>query len=434
MSEDKTLVPILCMHRSGSSLTVNVLAELGMALGPFELIGASPHNPHGHFEMAPAHNLDQRLQNLALGFSEDMPESPQILGRLVENEGRWPDGVDVPREWLDQGEELIRGLVASGPVSGFKDPRLPLVWPFWSKVLQRIRGLRVIPLVVLRSPHEIAMSIFMRSRGRFDYGDALDVTAVHFQRMGAILAEWSGPVARVRFLPEYFADDLRSTCRLLGLTWSEEILVRVFDAECQHHESAVAGHAAQSLFEQLADLPAGAFTAENTVRIETDARSRERLLRQNQTEAESELSSTQSLLTAVREALTAAEAERLAHEVTASEGEAKVRQLADELSATKAQTARLADELTVADAEANRHVDELSAAKVEAERLAEEMRMTKAEVARLAFQLQRFKASRMWRLREFLASLPVLKQFANRPQSSASPDQEDLASGDRRDS
>jgi hypothetical protein len=425
MSEEKTLAPILCMHRSGSSLTVNVLAELGMALGPFELIGASPYNPHGHFEMAPAHDLDQRLQKLALGFSEDMPESPEILGQLVENKGCWPDGVDVPSEWLDRGEELIRGLAASGPVSGFKDPRLPLVWPFWSKVFQRIPGLRVLPLVVLRSPHEVAMSIFMRSRGRFDYGDALDVTAVHFQRMVAILAEWPGPVARVRFVPEHFADDLRSTCRLLGLTWSDDVFERIFDAECQHHESAVAGHAAQSLFEQLADLPAGAFTAGNTARIETDARSRERLLRKNQAEVETELNSAQAALAAMREALTAAETARLSHEVISTEGETIIRKLADELSAAKAQTVRLAGELTTADAEANRHVDELSAAKGEIERLARELSATKAEIARLAFQLHTITASRMWRLREFLASLPVLKQFANRPHSSASPEQED---------
>jgi hypothetical protein len=352
MCEDKTLVPILCMHRSGSSLTTNVLAELGMSLGPFELMGADDCNRHGHFESLPFYDLDQQVQRLAVGFDEDMPESPEALRRFVESEGRWPDGLAVPPAWLDRGEELLRRLAASAAVSGFKDPRVPLVWPFWAEVFRRIPALRVVPLVLLRSPHEIAMSMFMRSNGRFDYGHALDVAAVHFKRMRALLADWPGPLARVRFLPEYFAEDLRATCRLLGLAWSEAVYARLLDVDCKHHEAAAVAHPAQALFEQLAALPAREFTRDNAARIETDALVRQRLLRRNQVDAELELASTQAALASVRA----------------------------ELSVTQAEAKRLAAELSAA--QADLHIT---------------------------------KASRFWRLRELLVTLPGLKQLANRP-------------------
>ena len=69
---ERTLVALLSMHRSGSSLTTQVLQRLGMSLGPFELIGAEPTNPYGHFEAEPFHRLNRRIQNLAYGFADDL--------------------------------------------------------------------------------------------------------------------------------------------------------------------------------------------------------------------------------------------------------------------------------------------------------------------------------------------------------------------------
>ena len=42
----KTLIIILCMHRSGSSVLTSILHRLGMSLGPYELLGASQSNPY----------------------------------------------------------------------------------------------------------------------------------------------------------------------------------------------------------------------------------------------------------------------------------------------------------------------------------------------------------------------------------------------------
>ena len=118
---NRTLVIVLSMHRSGSSLFTNILQAHGMSLGPFELLGANSGNLHGHFEAQPILDLTREVQTLAFGFSEDVPVSPETLARFLESQGAWDDRVEVPEEWVERGGELIRRLVESGPISGFKE-------------------------------------------------------------------------------------------------------------------------------------------------------------------------------------------------------------------------------------------------------------------------------------------------------------------------
>ena len=270
----RTLVVILCMHRSGSSLVANLLQRLGMSLGPFELLGASPSNVHGHFEAMPMYRLDQELLTQVFGFSEDIPQSPEVLHRFCQCDGRWSlESSSVPEELFERGRTLIEQLVASGQVSGFKDPRVPLLWPFWSRVFAGFSGLRVVPLFLARSPHEIAMSIFMRSQGALAYGDALDVTAVHFRRLNGIVAAWPGESAVVRFDPRVFAQDLREAAKTCRLAWSEEALSQVYDASCKHHEPATVAHQAEELFCQLGKTRwLGSGCDSENLRLETGCR------------------------------------------------------------------------------------------------------------------------------------------------------------------
>ena len=64
---------------------------------------------------------------------------------------------------MQRGRSLVRTLLDSGKISGFKDPRTVLLWPFWRRVLSAFPGVRIVPIALLRSPHEIAMSLFTRS-------------------------------------------------------------------------------------------------------------------------------------------------------------------------------------------------------------------------------------------------------------------------------
>ncbi len=275
----RRLIVFLCMHRTGSSLATDMLSQLGMSLGPYELVGASESNKYGHFESVPFHGLNRELQQLAFGFADDLPDSADTLRSLVACAGRWPEEIELPPGAHARGRELIEGLVGSGPISGFKDPRTLLTWPFWRKVLADFPGLEVVPLFLVRSPHEIAMSIFSRAKGALSYFDALDVTAVHFRRMIDVRADASGPCPVVCFEPQSFPADLARAAEACGLTWDAEKFAAVYDSTCRHHEPAVISHEAQKLFQQLRPDVRRPSSAENVKRIENDAAQREATIR-----------------------------------------------------------------------------------------------------------------------------------------------------------
>ncbi|MGA2035608.1 MAG: hypothetical protein ABSG68_25450, partial [Thermoguttaceae bacterium] len=273
----RTLVVVLSMHRSGSSLTMNLLQRLGMSLGPFELIGPLESNRHGHFEPVPLNHLNMRLQQQVFGFDGDMPQSSQDLADFLQSEGRWePDAALIDAE-LERGREMIRQLAESAAVSGFKDPRVVLMWPYWSLVLAGFPQLRTVLLTLLRSPHEVAMSVFMRGKGRYSYAEALDVVAVNLRRIGEIRRRWGGPQATVRFDPRVLQDDLRQAAALCGVAWQDDVFRAVYDPSDRHHEAVRIAHDAQEVFDQLSGLPEHA-PPSDAARLARDAALREKLL------------------------------------------------------------------------------------------------------------------------------------------------------------
>ncbi len=279
MDEGKTLIVFLCMHRSGSSLTTGVLHRLGMSLGPFDLLGADENNKLGYFEARPFYEVNMAVQQQAMGFPDDVPRSKDVMRHFLETEGRWDPKLVIAPALYDQGKQLVGQLLRSGQVCGFKDPRVPLVWPFWSQVFSSFAGLRVVPVVVIRSPHEVAMSMFQRSKGLIPYRDALDVTRVHFQRILAIRDRWQGDVPLVRFEPEFFEQDLRETARMCGLPWQDDVFAELYDAGSRHYDAGLVTHTAQRLYERLSRLGTKRPGRTELAKAEQGAAQREEVLR-----------------------------------------------------------------------------------------------------------------------------------------------------------
>lgn len=309
--QGRTLVVVLCMHRSGSSFTARLLQRLGMSLGPFELIGAEKSNPHGHFEAVPFVSLNRDLQFKALGFENDFSVDPVTLRRFLETGGEWPSEISISASQSQQGRQLIHQLVASGPVSGFKDPRTVLTWPFWRCVLQEFPGLRVVPLFLIRSPHEIAMSLFQRVHGNCRYDDALAVTAVHFRRMKGILDEWRGDRAVLQFEPQFYARQAPKAMEICGLKWDESIFSEAYDPGCRHHSPAIIVHEAQSLFEQMGGSEDRLAERENLHKLMADAALREQELRHRLTQTEDRFAAVQRQMASCQARLNALQAEKL---------------------------------------------------------------------------------------------------------------------------
>ncbi|MDG3003070.1 hypothetical protein [Paludisphaera mucosa] len=294
MDEPKRkLVVLLCMHRSGSSLTANILHKLGMSLGPFELIAAAPSNPYGHFESIPFHSLNRRIQEWAYGFADDVPDDPRVLARFLQERAAWPTDRALPEEWVDEAERITRVLIESGPVSGFKDPRTVLVWPFWRKVFERIENVQIVAASLLRSPHEIAMSLCTRSRGNMPYWNALDVVGVHLDRMKVVADEQAATSHVVRFGTASFWDDTKQLAEACGLPWNDAIVRSVYDPSCVHHQPAAVAHASQVTLNALgSDAWADVDTAANAERLAADARKYESTTHSQLTSTRNELGKT----------------------------------------------------------------------------------------------------------------------------------------------
>jgi hypothetical protein len=267
------------MHRSGSSFTANVLHEMGMSLGPFELLGAEPHNVHGHFEAMPILELSRAVQVRVYGFPDELPETPETMFRFIESRGEWDETIEVPEDLVSRGRSLLGALIDSGEVSGFKDPRTVLLWPFWRRVLTAFPEVHVAPIALLRSPHEIAMSLFTRRGGVAGYRTSLDLVEVHFLRLRAILEAWPAAIPKLCFGSDRFLDDLAQAASSCGLAWDPSKVEQLFDGSCVHHLPTVVVHEAQEVFDSLLDAEARSVDeSANQARLQADAMAREDLL------------------------------------------------------------------------------------------------------------------------------------------------------------
>jgi GT2 family glycosyltransferase len=408
----RTLVVMLCMHRSGSSLVTSLFQRLGMSLGPFELLGPNAHNQHGHFEAMPGYRLDQELLTQVFGFSEDIPTSPEVLRRFLACQGQWqwqPSLVSPQQE--QRGRDFIAGLAAAAPVSGFKDPRVPLLWPFWQRIFSQFDGLRVVPVFLLRSPHEIAMSIFARSQGELGYHDALDVTALHYERLGGIFDAWKGDRAVVRFDPRVFTADLRRAVEVCGLPWSDDALAQVYDAACKHQEPATVAHRAEELFRRLSDTPANEYEPANLRHLESDAATRENVLRGRLNRMREDVCALTQTAEQERQMLAQMRDEvgSLTQMAERSRQEAEQSRQAAEQSRQAAEQSRQATEQSRQQAELSGQELERSRQEVEQYRQ-ENVRYAEAElrdankINLLEARLTKITGSRTWRLRQRLVS------------------------------
>lgn len=151
-----TVVPVLGMHRSGTSMFTRALNLMGLELGE-PLMASQPDNPKGFWENEFFYNVDVRLLH--------------GLGRHVSGYGRAVDLLQIPAlaariertaENLDAIEAYV-GAQFRGPVWGWKDPRAVLLFPFWLGVLVELGFRQVRPTVITRHPFAVARSMAGRT-------------------------------------------------------------------------------------------------------------------------------------------------------------------------------------------------------------------------------------------------------------------------------
>ncbi|MCC0176132.1 sulfotransferase [Waterburya agarophytonicola K14] len=144
MGNNRNVVVITGMHRSGTSLTTSLLQSAGIFVGD-RLLGDNLSNPRGHFE-----DLD---------FAEFHQSILQSQG--VCSEG-WIDNTskEIQPKYLEKARDLIEQR-NEHLVWGWKDPRTALFLDFWSELIPDAKY-----IFIYRSPWEVADSLYRR-------GDAL---------------------------------------------------------------------------------------------------------------------------------------------------------------------------------------------------------------------------------------------------------------------
>lgn len=158
MSRSPVIVPILGMHRSGTSMLARALQLAGLALGE-PLMAPSPDNPGGYWEHLFFVNYDEQLLS-ALGQSPSGLDTAQRLLAIPDLAGR----VVITPQLLAPIQQTIATSFSGSPAWGWKDPRSVLLMPFWLRALRQLGYADIRPVVIVRDAEPCIRSLANRAR------------------------------------------------------------------------------------------------------------------------------------------------------------------------------------------------------------------------------------------------------------------------------
>ncbi len=152
---DQLVVPVVGMHRSGTSLTTRLLDLLGMELG-WPLQPPSVDNQKGFWE----HTLFQGVNIQVLEGLGGHPDGYGTPAELVAVAKRASEVCLPDTAMRDLKTRLSQHFMH--PQWGFKDPRTAVLWPLWRRVLPQLGYTKIRPVLVVRSPGAVAQSLQRR--------------------------------------------------------------------------------------------------------------------------------------------------------------------------------------------------------------------------------------------------------------------------------
>ncbi len=201
-------VPIVGMHRSGTSCITSILARNGLHLSS-DLLEANGINPEGFWES----NEVIRINDLALGrFTYDYTNPAGVVTRF-------------PRTLLRRAERYLLAL-ASEPVVGWKDPRMTITWPAWHELLYKNRHVVV---ACFRHPRNVANSFTAADRN-LPYEIALDCWRKYNSMVSSIVAD----IVFINF-DEPLEPQIEYACSRVGLPFSRESMA-VYKPKLVHND------------------------------------------------------------------------------------------------------------------------------------------------------------------------------------------------------
>ena len=199
----RTALLVTGMHRSGTSALARTLSIMGAAL-PDELVPPNPGNPEGHWEPQGMVDINDRM----------LADAGSDLYSMVDVDPEWFETPSAGRFTLE-AQMMIEQSLRDEHLIVLKDPRTALFLPIWTQALAT-SGFRVVHVLPLRNPSEVAASLRRRHLAAFPYdawreprGEAVwiryTMAAVRgsrgheraFLKYDDLLANWRQVVARL---------------------------------------------------------------------------------------------------------------------------------------------------------------------------------------------------------------------------------------------
>ena len=171
---------IIGAHRSGTSVTTQVLSVLGYDLGRTLMLPAFD-NPRGFWENSKIVEAHDRLLQ-ALGVD-------------------WTTAAMLPKNWhttqaariaIDELAEVLAEDFDKTSNKLIKDPRLALLFPIWPKIAKK-SGHDLHVVSALRRPSSVINSV--AKRNDFSQADSELIVSSQVSIMGGVLNSYSPPVA-----------------------------------------------------------------------------------------------------------------------------------------------------------------------------------------------------------------------------------------------
>jgi protein O-GlcNAc transferase len=149
------VIPVLGMHRSGTSMLTGALRLLGLDLGT-PLLEPTPDNPEGYWENEFFVRINAELLRTMQCDEDGFGPYPMLtkLPKLCERIIVEPYKVTELRTFIE--------ATFSSSVWGWKDPRTVLTFDVWQRVLMELGFRDVRPVVLVRHPAGVVRSLVQR--------------------------------------------------------------------------------------------------------------------------------------------------------------------------------------------------------------------------------------------------------------------------------
>jgi len=400
----RTCLLVLGIHRSGTSALTRVLSLMGAAL-PKNIMPPQPDNETGFWEPKRFADLnDQILRELGSGWSDWCSFERDILHHVR---------ID---HYKSEIQRLLTEEYGSADLIVLKDPRLCRFVPLYAEAL-REAGFRLIPVISLRNPMEVADSLARRDGMPLSKASLLWLR--HVLEAEAATRGMKRLVVSFDHLVDNVQDSAERIQAQVGLPWQpvpEDVarqIVSFVTPSQRHHrrsteevrQSPLTRHWVAETYEHLLQLAndrssAVAFTALDRIKAEFDACAP--VIQQHSQDARAPLLVEKEVLSAAVSAANAKAndlADTLSKRIAAhAEDTTRAEALSAKLVEVGAHAARIADELAQRDAAASSLALELAS-------LQDQLRETDRQLQQANLNYRMTLDSRSWAITQPLRSL-----------------------------